>query len=145
MKRSFAGALLFLLVLSAGQGGYGENAKGAPDLAVSPSKHDFGVLGVPLESKTRVFTISNTGAAALVVSGIVLSDTANYSLEADAGPDPCGSVTPRIVPGGHCTFAVTFYPQSQGILDASITVLSNDPDTPRMSVPLKGFGLLCYC
>lgn len=100
---------------------------------------------MPVTSKSRVFTISNSGTADLLVSAISVSDSANYSLEAEAGQSPCGSLTPMVPPGGQCTFAVTFFPKSEGILDAEMTIVSNDPATPRMKVPMMGFGILCRC
>jgi hypothetical protein len=151
IKRGLRGLLfLYLLfVLLPVQAGYPETqGKGqgeAPALSVSPTRHDFGILNVPVTSKSRVFTISNSGTADLVVSAITVSDAANYSLEAEAGQSPCGSLTPRVPAGGQCTFAVTFFPKSEGILDAEITIDSNDPVTPRMRIPMMGFGILCRC
>lgn len=147
MNRCVGAALLslFVLVLPQGRAGSAERGEGVPALSVSPTEHDFGVLGVPLESKTRVFTVFNAGTADLVVSDIILSDALNYSLDVDAGPNPCKTVTPRVEPGGQCTFSATFFPKSEGILDADIVIVSNDPDAPQISVPLSGFGILCHC
>jgi hypothetical protein len=145
MNRCSWAALLLLLLFLAARGGHAEGAGGAPDLSLSPPGYDFGVLNMPLASETHVFTISNGGASDLMVSAIALSDNANYSLDMDAGPAPCGSLTPKVAPGGQCTFSVTFFPGSEGVLDTELTIASNDPDTPRLSVTLMGFGILCHC
>jgi hypothetical protein len=140
-----AALLLFLLLLSPALGGHAGGMEGLPHLSLSPPGYDFGVLSVPIASETHLFTISNSGTADLVVSAIAVSDTANYTLDMEAGPAPCGSQTPRIAPGGECTFAVTFSPGSEGVLDTEVTVFSNDPDNPRLAVPLAGFGIICHC
>lgn len=142
-------AVLLLVALlglfAAARVGNAESAEGPPDLSLSPQEYDFGILNMPLASETHVFTISNKGGSDLAVSAIAVSDSANYSLDMDAGPAPCGSLTPRIAPGGQCTFAVTFFPGAEGVRDTELTIESNDPDTPRLNVTLMGFGILCHC
>jgi len=112
-----------------------------PDISVSPTSLNFGSINVGSSSSPRTFTISNTGAADLHVSDITLSDTTNYSLNVNGGSSPCGSTTPTIAPNSNCTVAVVFSPLSTGQKDASLTVNSNDPDTPTVNVLLTGIGV----
>jgi hypothetical protein len=88
-----------------------------------------------------VITISNTGTADLHVSGMLLSDTVNYSLDLIGGSTPCGTTTPNITPSSSCAVAVTFNPSAEGTKNANLTVTSDDPVTPTRTVPLRGTGV----
>ena len=100
------------------------------NLTVDPTSYDFGNVHVGSSSAPQTFTISNTGSADLHISGMSLSDTTNYSLDVNGGTNPCGSTTPTIAPNSSCTVTVTFSPSSTGTKNATITINSDDPDTP---------------
>ena len=111
-----------------------------PNIGVSPASVDFGPVVVGNSSIQEV-TLSNTGTANLNVSGIALSGSAAYSQNLSGGSNPCGSATPTIAPAGNCTIEVTFAPQADGgPFGATVTVSSNDPDTPNAAVSLTGTG-----
>ena len=111
-----------------------------PNIGVSPASVDFGPVVVGNSSIQEV-TLSNTGTANLSVSGIALSGSAAYSRNLSGGSNPCGSATPTIAPAGNCTIEVTFAPQADGgPFGATVTVSSNDPDTPNAAVSLTGTG-----
>ena len=107
------------------------------DISVSPIKIEFGDVAVGTSSEPEEITISNTGTEDLKVTGMRLSDTENFSLEVNG----CGSTTPTIVPGTSCTVLVRFNPQSEGQFSANLTIESNDPDTPSISILLTGNGI----
>jgi hypothetical protein len=111
-----------------------------PNIAVSPTSHDFGSVVVGGSSAPLQVTISNTGSQNLVVSSMSLSDTLNFTFDASGGSSTCGTTTPTILPGSSCMVAVTFNPTSEGTFNATLTVTSNDPDTPSVDVTLSGMG-----
>jgi hypothetical protein len=113
-----------------------------PNIAVTPASVDFGEVNVGSSSLGEV-TISNTGSASLSVSGIALDNAAVYSLDETGGSNPCGSLTPTIAAGDNCTVDAIFAPADDGgPFNATVTVTSDDPDTPSVGVPLTGTGFL---
>ncbi|MFO1464284.1 MAG: choice-of-anchor D domain-containing protein [bacterium] len=112
-----------------------------PNITLSPATQDYGSLRVGANS-AAVFTISNNGAGSLVITGMILSDTKNFTLDVNGGPAPCGSLTPTIATGGSCTVVVTFNPAANGSFTATLTVSSEDPDNPTVQSILTGIGLL---
>ena len=113
----------------------------AQKISVSPTAKDFGSVNVGRSSTPQAFTISNVGTADLHVLDMALSDTTNYSLNANGGSNPCRNTTPTITPNSSCTVAVTFNPLSTGQKSASLTINSDDPDTPTVSASLTGVGV----
>jgi hypothetical protein len=111
-----------------------------PDISVSPTTYNFGNIVVGNSSAPQTFTISNTGTADLHISGMILSDDSNYSLNVNGGSSPCGITTPTIAPDSSCTVSVTFSPSSTGTKNAILTINSDAPDTPTLDVPLSGTG-----
>ncbi len=111
----------------------------APNIVVDPTSVDFDVVNVGDTPATEV-TISNTGNDNLVVSNIVLDNTAVYSLDTAGGTNPCGSTTPTIVPTDNCTLDVVFTPvEDGGPFTATMTITSN---APSVNVPITGNGFL---
>jgi hypothetical protein len=53
-----------------------------------------------------------------------------------------GGSKKTVAPGGNYSFTVTFKPTSAGTKSATLQILSNDPDTPTIEVPLSGTGNL---
>lgn len=115
-------------------------AAAAPQIGVSPPSKDYGDVAVA-GSSSQVFTISNGGTADLVVSGMTLTDTTNFSLDAAGGPGGCGNVTPTIVAGDNCTVSVAFSPQSAAAFNETFSVASNDGTNPTVDVALTGNGV----
>jgi hypothetical protein len=112
---------------------------------VSPTSIDFGTLKVGRTSTPSVITISNTGTGNLYISGMLLQDAVNYSLDVNGGINPCGSETPSIAPNDNCTVTVTFNPTSTGTIDGSLAISSDDPDIPIINVLFTGMGTLPWC
>ena len=111
-----------------------------PRIGVVPASKDYGDI-TSGSSSAQVFTISNVGTASLAVSGMGLTDTANFSLNTGGGPNGCGTTAPTIAPGNNCTVSVTFVPQSVSDFSASFSIASNDGTDPTVNVPLTGNGV----
>ena len=100
---------------------------GAPDIALSPATVDFGTFFVGA-NPTRTLAVNNPGTDALVVTNITSSD---------------GDVTPDVTaftlnPHQTRNVILTFAPASARTLSGTVTVVSNDPDTPSLSVNMVG-------
>jgi hypothetical protein len=117
--------------------GYGRlHMPDEPNISVSPGVVDFGC-----SASTLVITISNTGTADLDISDMSISDTTNFALDLEGGSEPCENATTTLEPNGSCTVSVTFIPQSDCSLFANLTMESNDPGDPSLSILLAGDGL----
>jgi len=104
---------------------------GAPDLALSAPSLDFGSVYV-LGSADRMIQVSNTGTDLLQVAGVSADDT-DYSVSAASF---------SLAPGESRTLTVRFAPTTAEPHPATLTLASNDPDTPVATVALSGLGLV---
>ncbi|MGE5175287.1 MAG: S8 family serine peptidase [Hyphomicrobiales bacterium] len=104
---------------------------GVPDIAATPDPVEFGnvFIGFP---GIRELTIQNRGTDALVVSDITMSDPAY-------GVDNRSFTVP---PLANAVVFVSFGPPTAGPRPATLTIHSNDPDTPAYPVALSGAGLV---
>lgn len=110
-----------------------------PIAAVTPQNLAWGTVGLA-DLATRILTLGNEalGPATLEIASMSLSDPANFSLDVQAGEDPCASPTPSLEPGDTCTLGVTFSPTTVGFYNESLTIQSNaDP----ILVSLSGQGM----
>ena len=109
-----------------------------PDISVSPTSLPFGDVNVG-SSSTQNLRITNNGTQNLVVSSVTIigTDAGQFSIVVGS----CGSLTPTILPSSNCEIGVTFSPTSTGAKTASLSISSNDPDTPLLDIPLTGTGL----
>jgi hypothetical protein len=102
------------------------------DTTPSTTDHtDFGSQLVSSGTVVRTFTIQNTGAAALNVSGIT------------AGGDfTVGGITlPASVPAaGSTTFTVTFDPSAVGTRTATVSIANDDADETPYTFAIQGMG-----
>jgi hypothetical protein len=112
----------------------------AQDISVSPERQDFGNIVMGNSSSPRLFTITNTGGADLVVRNISLEDiNANmFSWTTDT----CPSTLPiTLSKGTSCAITATFSPTSGGAKSATLKIVSNASGSPAVGVPLTGTGL----
>ena len=79
----------------------------------------------------RQITIRNTGTAALNVTGIQVSNTVFTVTPA---------TLPAIQPNQTRTLEVGFRPTVEGLASARLTITSNDPSQPTVTVALSGTG-----
>lgn len=120
---------------------YNPTPQPAGHLVVSPSSYDFGLLPMGrCSAYLQQFTMSNIGDASLDVSDIRLSDSANYVLNLSDGPTACAIPNPTLPPASSCTASVAFCPLTDGIVSATLEVVSNDPGTPMTIIPIHGSG-----
>ena len=106
-----------------------------PNISVLPASINFGQVSTCGSKKDQV-TISNTGAADLTISGtsITGANEAEFSLS--------GSCAGQTLPAsGTCTLNLFFSPGSVGAMSATLTILSNDPDTSQVQIQLSGSGI----
>ncbi|SNT41418.1 Abnormal spindle-like microcephaly-assoc'd, ASPM-SPD-2-Hydin [Granulicella rosea] len=102
-----------------------------PSVSLSASSLAF-TQAVGATSAAQVVTVTNTGTAPLVVSGVTLSG-ANASSFAET--NTCSNVAA----GSTCTVSVTFSPASAGALAATLSLADNAANSPQ-SVALTGTG-----
>ena len=98
---------------------------------------DFGPMFVNGSSVGHFFKITNTGNAALNMTGltpVTLSDTTNFYV----GLQPPSSVNPA----GIKAFHIGFDPTSAGVKTCVVTVASDDPDAPSYTFTIQGEGTL---
>jgi PKD repeat protein len=109
-----------------------------PDISVSPPSKDFGDVLVGSSSPAQTFTVSNVGGADLDVYTITITGT-NANQFAKQNDNVSGET---IAPGGSRTVQVVFGPTSAGAKVAALSIPSNDPDEPTVTVSLTGVGVV---
>ncbi len=106
-------------------------AAAQPQINLSSTAVSFGSVTVG-STGTSSLTISNTGTADLTVSVLTLSG-------ADFGIS--GITTPATISAGqNAPVNLTFKPTIAGAVSGSLTITSNDPNTPSAVVSLSGTG-----
>jgi hypothetical protein len=126
-------------------------------IAVAAATSDIGVTGsttfpltaVGSASGTQTITITNTGAATLVISSIshtnpdIFGDTVNgpppqaahwcgFGSDSMGFPVPGGPI--NIAPAATCQLVLVFRPNTAGTLNGTITINSNAPSSPTAIV-----------
>ncbi len=109
-----------------------------PNINISTTLYDFGNVSVGTTSTPNTFTVSNTGNADLTIKTITLtgSDASEFAIQNDY----CSAQI--IPPSGNCTIDAVFAPTSLGAKSANLSIPSDDPDTPILTVPLSGIGIV---
>ncbi len=105
----------------------------APDISVAPQSLAFGSVESG-SAATASVTVTNKGTASLSVQSPVISgpDAPSFSSSGNCG---------ALAPNKSCYLTITFRPTSLGPKNASLAILSNDPDSPTVTVPLSGAGV----
>lgn len=104
----------------------------APQIAVAPQALSFGSVTVGL-SADQTLTLSNSGNATL--TGTV-TRAAGTSAEFTVAP-----ASFSLAPGASQLVTATYAPSAVGADTGSLTVASNDPSTPSVTVALSGTGV----
>jgi hypothetical protein len=106
----------------------------------SPSRYDgtnFGSLDYSSGSRTRTYTIQNTGTAALTLSGSPYVSLSGATSDFSVTTAPSNS----IAASGSTTFVVTFNPVSEGTKTAVVTITNNDSDEGTYTFTIQGDGI----
>jgi Abnormal spindle-like microcephaly-assoc'd, ASPM-SPD-2-Hydin/CARDB len=101
----------------------------APVATVSTTTLNVGNVTVG-STGAATFTITNTGTLALSISGITSSNP-SFTISPATG---------TVAAGGSLTVTVTFAPTVVGPQAGALTILSNDPAQPALTVALSGNG-----
>jgi len=104
----------------------------APDIAVTPQDLHFGDVEFRRVSEPLTLTVTNEGNADLNVTDMTVSDD-QFTFSFD------GAFT--LIPGASREFPITFTPNVEGEVSASLEITSNDPDECPLSVSLIGVGI----
>ena len=102
-----------------------------PDISPSDTSHNFGLVGVGLESDWGL-VLANSGNAALVISAVT------PSLPEFTVPHPAFPKT--IPPGDSLIVNVVFQPAAVGDVSGTVEVVSNDPDEGILNLKVTGHG-----
>ncbi len=105
----------------------------APAVTVSPSSLSFGSQQVGTSSAPKSATVTNSGNAALTISGVAVAGTNSGDF---ARTTTCGST---LAAGASCTVSVTFSPSATGGRSASVTITDNASGSPHQ-ISLSGSG-----
>lgn len=124
---------MFMLMLLVGCSDYdlaekGEDVYVEPDILVSPPSLAFGALSVG-KSAQQTVTLTNQGDAALQV-GALLVEGAAFSV--------LGVAAPFELPPGESLPVIVSYTAEAYADTGTLTVISSDPDSPEVAVPLMG-------
>jgi hypothetical protein len=105
-----------------------------PNIVVEPNPIELGSSAIGTESKPVSVTLTNEGKAPLKITAVqvVGTDAADFFLKSL----PAMPVT--VFPAGSLTFDVTMTPSAEGLRSATINIVSDDPDTPAFTVPVRG-------
>ncbi len=102
----------------------------SPRISVRPRSINFGTIGHA--SPSKVITIKNNGSADLTITGLAFTGpNASEFTETDTCAQP-------VVKGGSCVIVVQIVPTSYEKKSAVLTIPSNDPEYPSITVDLKG-------
>ena len=105
-----------------------------PVVSLSASSLSFGSVDVGAASASQAVTLTNTGNAALSITGIKVTGTDASSF---AFVNSCGT---SLAAGANCSIHGHFGPSTAGALTAAITIADNASGSPQ-SVALSGTGL----
>lgn len=105
------------------------------DLAPSFGDHtDFGKVFTPGGSRTRTFTVRNTGTTPLTLGGITITGPHANDFSVSAPPPE------MVVPAGSVTFQVTFDPAATGLRSATLSLANGDTDENPFTFSIQGSG-----
>ena len=105
------------------------------DITISTASKDFGSVDIAATTNPgQIFTITNTGTVSLNLGTITISGT-DASQFIKSNDTASGQA---IEAGASKTLKVTFDPSTIGAKTASISIPSNDPDSPALTVNLSG-------
>jgi hypothetical protein len=111
----------------------GASSTPAPVVRFSPASLTFNSQTIGTISASQNVTLTNTGNAALTISGISVSGTNSSDF---SQTNTCGT---SLAAGTGCTISVSFSPAASGTRSASFSVTDNAAGSPQ-AVALSGTG-----
>ncbi|MBB3840552.1 surface protein [Runella defluvii] len=110
------------------------------DITPSSNDHtDFGTQSVGIGAVIRTFTIENTGAGVLNLTGspnkVVISGTHAADFTVNVQPS-----SPVAASSGSTTFQITFTPSAGGLRRATISIANDDADENPYNFDIQGIG-----
>jgi Abnormal spindle-like microcephaly-assoc'd, ASPM-SPD-2-Hydin len=107
-------------------------------ISVNPLTIDFGDVLLNSASEPKSITITNTGNRDLIIRSLkVLGGETEFEIT----PGTCESLKPMIPARSSCNVTAVFIPDSAGKETATLKLISNDHESPRTEVILKGTGV----
>lgn len=104
--------------------------KVGPNIAVDVSAIDFGDVAIG-EEKEKNFQLTNNGKYYLEIYSYKISGDKQFAC--DGYPD-------TLEPGESREITVSYAPKSAGENEGTLTVYSDDPDTPELEIEITGVG-----
>jgi thiol-disulfide isomerase/thioredoxin/cytochrome c553 len=108
---------------------------GTPALSVSPQSFDYGTVIIGGTTPARRFTLTNSGAAALALSGATFSGP--FAAVADS--TGCAAFPLTLQPGASCDLVVSYTPVNAGASNGSVTIQSGT-GSASWNIALSGQG-----
>jgi hypothetical protein len=118
--------------------GNGQNITDGDSTPATADDTDFGDMLVSAGTVVRTFTIENTGAAALSLTGtplVVVSGTHASDFTVTAAP------ASSVAGSGSTTFDVTFDPSDAGLREATLSIANDDADEDPYDFAIVGTGV----
>jgi peroxiredoxin len=108
----------------------------APNIAVEvPS---FGVSAEPGETAEAAYFVRNTGTEDLLVGGVDVDGDFAAELQSDVLDEDSECDGYFVVPPGGTALVNLEFEAGDEATEGTLTILSNDPDEPRLEIPLDG-------
>jgi hypothetical protein len=105
----------------------------APAVTLAPASLTFASRALGTTSPAQGITLTNSGSAALTISGITVTGT---NLGDFAQTNTCPA---SLGAGANCTISVAFTPVAAGARSAAVSIADNAAGSPQ-TVPLSGTG-----
>jgi Abnormal spindle-like microcephaly-assoc'd, ASPM-SPD-2-Hydin len=121
---------VILLVACGGSPSASLSVAGSPNTDLSVPSISFGNQSLGTVSDGQAITLSNTGSAALRITGIVATDP--FAETHDCASSLAASAT--------CTITVTFAPTAEGDFTGNVSITDNAKGSPHI-VALNGTGV----
>jgi len=109
-------------------------AGGGPSATLAPTSLAFGGQALNSQSAAKTITLTNSGNAALSITGISFTGTGTSEFTQS---NTCGSSV--AANGGTCTISVIFSPNAVGNQGATLSIADNASNSPQ-TVALSGAG-----
>ncbi len=109
-----------------------QQAQAAPDIFVQATHLDFGEVATG-SSKELALVVENRGSAPLTLSLVRIS-------EGQGVFTIVGNVPGSVAAGSSVEIRVSFTPTTEGPFTGTLTIVSDDPDSPNLFIVLTGLG-----